>query len=77
MASLSALSLALACLSLTSVSGMVEGEKVLAVPFRVSRSGEAEDGVVAGGAPPADSPGAKPQGKVGQRRKGDEAVEIF
>jgi ABC-type transporter Mla subunit MlaD len=62
------------------VSGMVEGEKPpVPVPFRVSRSGDSGDGATDqldfAPAAPAAAPAAGD--KDGQRRKGDEAVEIF
>jgi methyl-accepting chemotaxis protein len=62
------------------VSGMVEGEKPVTVPFRVSRSGESgvsETDQLDFAPAPAPAPAAAADGKDGQRRKGDEAVEIF
>lgn len=61
------------------VSGMVEGEKVAHVPFRVSRSGDEDDGAAREGGVTPVAPAAAPAGaaKDGQRRKGDDAVEIF
>jgi DnaJ-domain-containing protein 1 len=58
------------------VSGMVDGDKGAAAPFRVSRSGEAEDAQAAGTEGVA-APGSPATTKDGPRRKGDEAVEIF
>jgi methyl-accepting chemotaxis protein len=61
------------------VSGMVEGEKAVIVPFRVSRSGAPGDEAAIAVDPAQAAPAAAPAAgeKDGQRRKGDEAVEIF